>query len=44
LWESREEQLKPQSLQAYAAKFSGSEFRGKMKQILFGPLSDVADL
>jgi glycosyltransferase involved in cell wall biosynthesis len=44
LWERRKGQLKPQALQAYAAKFSGAEFRRKMNPILFGRLIDVADL
>jgi glycosyltransferase involved in cell wall biosynthesis len=33
-WEQRENQLQPQALRAYAAKFSESEFRNKMQKIL----------
>jgi glycosyltransferase involved in cell wall biosynthesis len=45
LWERRENQLVPEALQTYAAKFSGAEFSRKMSPILFDPpLSGVADL
>ena len=45
LWERREDQLVPEALQTYAAKFSGAEFSRKMSPILFDPpLSGVADL
>jgi glycosyltransferase involved in cell wall biosynthesis len=44
-WERRENQLVPEALQTYAAKFSGAEFSRKMSPILFDPpLSGVADL
>jgi len=45
-WESQEDQLAPQALQAYAAKFSAAEFTRKMTPILFGPPdpANVADL
>ena len=45
-WDRQERQLVPQTLQAYAAKFSGAEFSAKMKPILFGPSAppNVADL
>jgi glycosyltransferase involved in cell wall biosynthesis len=45
-WDRQERQVVPQTLQAYAAKFSGAEFSAKMKPILFGPSAppNVADL
>ena len=35
LWEQREHQVQPQALQAYAARFSETEFARKMRALLF---------
>ena len=45
-WDRREHELVPQAMQAYAAKFSGSEFAAKMRPFLFGSEqpAKVADL
>ena len=46
LWDHSESQIVPQALQAYAARFSLTEFSTRMQPVLFGPppLGDVANL
>ena len=42
-WDTREEEVDPAALQAYAAKFSEAEFLRKIAPILFAPDSPVED-